>query len=162
MRKVGNIMKVQTKWFGEMDISEDKIFTFEKGIIGFDNFKNYTIIYDAEKGDEASIYWLQSTEEQALAIPMINPIVAKQDYDPVVEDELINSLGQNISDASLEVFVTITVPKNIENMTCNLKAPIILNTDTMKGIQLIADNDDYLVRFPIYDKLKENSRKDGE
>jgi hypothetical protein len=31
----------------------------------------------------------------------------------------------------------------------------------MKGIQVIADNDDYLVRFPIYDIL-ENKRKDGE
>ena len=47
-------------------------------------------------------------------------------------------------------------------MTCNLKAPIILNTDTMKGIQVIADNDDYMVRFPIYDILNNKNRKDGE
>ena len=27
-------MKIQTKWFGEIDTTEDKIITFEKGIIG--------------------------------------------------------------------------------------------------------------------------------
>lgn len=155
-------MKVQTKWFGDMEISEDKIFTFEKGIIGFESFKSFTIVYDAEKGDKASIYWLQSTEEPSLAIPVIAPGIVKDDYDPIVEDELVNSLGQNIRDAQLEVLITITVPENLKKMTCNLKAPIILNTDTMKGIQVIADNDDYQVRFPIYDILESRNRKDGE
>ena len=32
-------MKIQTKWFGEIDTTEDKIITFEKGIIGFEDFK---------------------------------------------------------------------------------------------------------------------------
>jgi flagellar assembly factor FliW len=154
-------MKVQTKWFGDMEISEDKIFTFEKGIIGFEDFKSFTIVFDAEKEDTTSIYWLQSTEEAALAIPMIDPRNVREDYDPVVEDELVNTLGQNIQDAQLEVFTTITVPEDLKKMTCNLKAPIILNTDTMRGIQVIADNEDYLVRFPIYDIL-DSKRKDGE
>ena len=119
-------------------------------------------MYDAEKGDKASIYWLQSTEEPSLAIPVITPGLVKEDYDPVVEDELVNSLGQNIKDAQLEVLTTITVPEDLKKMTCNLKAPIILNTDTMRGIQVIADNDDYMVRFPIYDILDNKNRKDGE
>jgi flagellar assembly factor FliW len=154
-------MKVQTKWFGDMEISEDKIFTFEKGIIGFEDFKSFTIIFDAEKEETTSIYWLQSTEEPALAIPMIDPRLVKENYDPIVEDELVNTLGQNIQDAQLEVFTTITVPEDLKKMTSNLKAPIILNTDTMRGIQVIADNDDYQVRFPIYEIL-DSKRKDGE
>lgn len=47
-------------------------------------------------------------------------------------------------------------------MTCNLKAPIIVNMDTMKGTQLIAGNEDYQVRFPIYDILDAKKQKDGE
>ena len=39
-------------------------------------------------------------------------------------------------------------------MTINLKAHIIVDFDTMKGIQLIADNSEYKVRYPIYDILK--------
>mgnify|MGYP001623105739 CR=1 FL=1 len=155
-------MKVQTKWFGEIDTSEDKIITFEKGIIGFESYKKYMIVFDAQKEAESSIMWLQSLDDAALALPVMKPELVKEDYDPVVEDELINTLGENIKDAQLVVLVTLTVPSDITKMTCNLKAPIIINADTMKGIQLIADNDDYQVRMPIYDILDSKKEKDGE
>jgi flagellar assembly factor FliW len=45
-------------------------------------------------------------------------------------------------------------------MTANYKAPIIINAGTLKGIQLIAENEDYLVKQPIYDVLK--AKKGGE
>ena len=51
-------MKVQTKWFGEIEVSEDKIITFDKGIIGFEDWKKYTLVYDAEK--EENIYHMAS------------------------------------------------------------------------------------------------------
>ena len=50
-------MKVQTKWFGEIEVSEDKIITFDKGIIGFEDWKKYTLrerveyIYYMASGD---------------------------------------------------------------------------------------------------------------
>ena len=155
-------MKVQTKWFGEIDTSEDKIITFEKGIIGFESYKKYMIVFDAQKEAESSIMWLQSLDDAALALPVMKPELVKEDYDPVVQDELINTLGENFKDAQLVVLVTLTVPSDITKMTCNLKAPIIINADTMKGIQLIADNDDYQVRMPIYDILDSKKEKDGE
>ena len=47
-------MKVQTKWFGEIEVSDDKIITFDKGIIGFEDWKKYTLVYDAEKEENIS------------------------------------------------------------------------------------------------------------
>jgi len=155
-------MKVQTKWFGEIEIGDEKVITFEKGIIGFEDYKRYTVVYDSDRGDNVAIMWLQSLDDVALAIPVMKPEYVKPDYDPIVEDELINSLGQNIQEAELVVFTALTVPSDLTKMTCNLKAPIIINADTMKGIQLIADNSDYMVRFPIYDILNENREKDGD
>lgn len=32
-------MVVETKWFGTIDISEDKIITFDMGIMGFEDYK---------------------------------------------------------------------------------------------------------------------------
>ena len=60
------------------------------------------------------------------------------------------------------MYVSITVPSDLTKMTCNLKAPRIVNMDTMKGTQLIAGNEDYQVRFPIYDILDAKKQKDGE
>lgn len=151
-------MKVQTKWFGEIETTESKIITLEKGIIGFEEDKKFTIVYE----EDSNIMWLQSLENVSLAIPVIRPEIVMTDYDPIVEDELVNTLGTDIRNAELLVLVTLTVPSDIKMMTCNLKAPLIINVDTMKGIQLIADNDDYMVRYPIYDLLKDRKEKDGE
>ncbi len=49
----------------------------------------------------------------------------------------------------------MTVPADIKEMSVNLKAPIIINADTRKGVQLIVENQDYEVKYKIYDLLKE-------
>ena len=148
-------MQVDTRWFGTVDIDDNKIVTFDLGIIGFEDCKKFTLIYDVEKGDEAAIMWLQSLDEAALALPVMKPEYIMKGYDPVVEDEILNTLGEDIQSANLAVFCTLTVPEDLTKMTINLKAPIIINADTMKGVQLIADNEDYAVRYPIYDILNE-------
>lgn len=153
-------MRVETKWFGTIEIGEDKIITFEKGLIGFEDSRRFTIVYNSENENETSIMWLQSVDDVSLALPIMKPEIVIDNYDPVVEDELIYALGDNIETAELLVVVALTVPSELKKMTCNLKAPIIINIDTLKGVQVIADNEDYQVRYPIYDVLE--SEKDGE
>jgi flagellar assembly factor FliW len=54
------------------------------------------------------------------------------------------------------------VPADITKITTNLKAPIVINPVTLKGCQIIVDNDDYVVRYPIYDILKSSKVADKE
>lgn len=145
-------MKVNTRLFGEIDITDDKIVRLETGIIGFPDLKNFTIIYDNEKGTNTSIMWFQSLDEPQFAMPVLSPIDIRPDYDPHINDELLIPLGE-IKPENLLVLVTVKVPQNIEGMTVNLKAPIIINTANMKGGQLIVEDDEQ-VRFPIYELLK--------
>jgi len=154
-------MQVKTKWFGTLEIGEDKIITFQKGLIGLDKFKKYTIVYNTEKSDTATIMWLQSIEDENIAIPVMNPELFMTDYDPIIEDALLESLG-DIETAELIVLVTLTVPSDIIKMTSNLKAPIIINSDNLKACQIIADNEKYTVKYPVYDIIKENSKKGCE
>ena len=37
-------MKLKTRVFGEIDIDDEKIITFENGIIGFPDLKRFTLI----------------------------------------------------------------------------------------------------------------------
>jgi flagellar assembly factor FliW len=152
-------MLIKTKCFGEVDIADEKIIVFEKGLMGFEDYKKYTILFDSEKKNDKTIMWLQSLDEQALALPVVDPYVITDKYDPVVEDELLSSIGE-FKDDDMLILVTLTVPSDITKMTANYKAPIIINAGTLKGIQLIAENEDYLVKQPIYDVLK--AKKGGE
>ena len=66
-------MLVKTKFFGEVEIDDSKVLDFPNGIIGFEDFRKYAIIYDIEDDSESKISWLQSLEEPALALPVVNP-----------------------------------------------------------------------------------------
>ncbi len=146
-------MLVKTKYFGEIELTEEKIITLDRGLMGFEEYKRYTILYDCEKESGTNIMWFQSVDEQGLVLPMINPLIVKDDYNPVVEDELLGQLGE-ITEENLVILLTMTVPENIEEMSVNLKAPVIINADTRKGVQIIVENQDYEVKYKVYDVLK--------
>lgn len=151
-------MLIHTKIFGDVEISDDKIITFENGIVGFPDLKTFTILHDAEKSD-GGIRFLQSIEEPGFAMPVMDPLIVAPDYDPEVEDELLAPIG-DVSKGNILVLVTVRVPSDLTQMTVNLQGPFVINVDERKACQVIVDTEKYPVRFPIYDILK--ARKDGE
>ena len=145
-------MLVKTKFFGEVDLPEEKIVTLERGLIGLGDYTHFTILYDCEK-EETNISWFQSIEEPWLAMPVIKPWIVKEDYNPVVEDELLSHIGE-LTEENLVILLTMNVPPNLKEMSVNLKAPIIINSDTRKGAQIVVENEDYEVKYKIYELLK--------
>ena len=146
-------MLVKTKYFGEINLSEDKIITMERGMFGFEEYKKYTILYDSEKEGRPNVSWFQSVEEPSLAFSVINPMAVMEDYNPIVEDELLKGLGE-ITEENIVVLLPLTVPQEVTNMTANLKAPIIINADTRKGAQVVVEKEEYEIKYKIYDILK--------
>ena len=144
-------MNIETKLFGEILVDENKLITFPQGIIGFPDLKDFLLIHDGE--GSSNIKWMQSIQEPGFAMPVVDPLSIVGDYNPDIEDELLKPLG-DINQDNMLVLVTITVPKTIENMSVNLKGPIIINSETRKAAQLIIDDDKYQVKFPIYEILK--------
>ncbi len=154
-------MLVKTKHFGEIDLDESKILYFEKGIMGFEDCKKYTILFDSEAEERPAISWLQSCDEPGLALPVISPLLVRPDYNPVVEDELLDSLGE-LTDENIVILLTLTVPADITQMTSNLKAPIIINSDNCKGCQVIVENADYQIKYKVYDFFNKAKERKGE
>jgi len=153
-------MKVNTRVFGEIDIEQEKIITFPKGIVGFPELTEFALIHNSEKESAAAVRWLQSMQEPEFAMPVLDPLVVAPDYNPEVEDELLKPIGA-IDPESVLVLVTMTVPKDITKMTVNLQAPFVINADEKKACQIIVDTDKYPVRYPIYDILK-GLKKEGK
>ncbi len=151
-------MQILTKVFGEIVIDDDKIIQFPKGIIGFPELTEFTLIHDEEKGTDA-IHWLQSLQEPAFAMPVMDPLIVCPDYNPEADDELLGVIGEIIPEELL-VLVTVTVPKDLTQMSVNLKGPIVINAAEKKAVQVIVEGDEYKVKYPIYDIL--NRKKAGE
>ena len=149
-------MKVNTKIFGEIEVDESRFIIFEDGILGFPDLKKFMLIHDEESAGQHLISWMQSIDEPAFAMPVIDPLRVCPEYNPEVEDELLKPLGDLTGDEIL-VLTTVTVPSEIEKMTSNLKAPFIINAENLKACQIILDDEKYLIKYPIYEILKGNN-----
>ena len=148
-------MKVDTKLFGEIEIDEEKVITFEGGIVGFPDLKRFALMHDEDNEEEGrqGLSFMVSLDEPAFAMPVVDPLVVKDSYNPVVEDDYLIPLGE-LKEEDMLVLVTVTVPHDITKMTVNLMAPFIVNASTKKAVQVILDEDDkYPVKYPIYEIL---------
>lgn len=154
-------MNITTKVFGEITIDDDKIIEFPNGIIGFPELTQFALVHDSEKGTGTTIHWLQSLQEPAFAMPVLDPLLVCSEYNPEVDVELLKPLGTLVPDETL-VLVTVTVPKDLTQMTINLKGPFVINVAEKKATQVIVEGDKYQVKFPIYDILNANKKKAGE
>lgn len=152
-------MIIETKAFGEVDIDPSKIIHFENGIVGFPELQDFALVYDIEQGDNAGIRWMQSLQEPAFAMPVMDPLIVSPKYNPQVDDDILKPLGK-LNPNEMLVLVTVTVPKDIKKMTVNLRAPMVINVEERKAVQLILDSDEYLVKFPVYDIIK-GANKEG-
>lgn len=154
-------MKAQTRIFGQIEIADDQIIRMSKGMIGFPDLNNFALIFDEEKGRKAtSIMWLQSMDDPDIAFPVMDPIAIMEDYAPNVNDEIIAPLGE-LNAENTYILVTVTVPRKVEDFSVNLKAPIVVNMDNRKAVQLIVE-DDYPVKYKVYEVLKAKKEKAGE
>lgn len=151
-------MKLTTRIFGEVEIEDSKIINFPNGIIGFPDLKKFTLMRDDSDEDGGStntIKWLQSIDEPGFAMPVMDPLIVCPDYSPEIDRTKIEEVG-DLNDDEILVLVTVTVPHDLEKMTVNLMGPFVINVKEMKGVQSIVENDNYPVKFPIYDILKKN------
>lgn len=152
-------MKANTRLFGEIDIAEEKLITLENGMIGLPEFCKFALIFDEEKGVAASkVMWFQSMDDPETAFPVMQPNLVKPDYNPTVNDEMLSGLGE-LTEENTYVLVTLTANADVTKTSVNLKAPIVINTDTRKGCQIIVE-DDYPVKFKIYEAIQ--ARKKAE
>lgn len=147
------MVEVNTRIFGKIAVEEEKIICFEKGILGFPDLKDFTLVFDAEKGNEAKIKWLQSLDEPSFALPVMNPDLVMPGYTPTFPEELLSPLGEEMETQEKLLLVTVTVPADVTKTTINLKAPIIINTENMKAVQLICEDETFSIKYAIYDTL---------
>ena len=154
-------MQIKSKLFGDIEIQDDKLITFEHGIMGFEELRKYALVFDSDKPTPNKIMWLQSAEISDLAFPVIDPTIIMGEYNPVVEDEWLAPIGEYGTEEDLLVLCILTVPSDISKMTANIKAPLIINGITKKGCQIIANNDEYSVRYNVFDILQKKKEEAG-
>ena len=144
-------MLVNSTRFGEVEIDEGKIITFEEGIPGFEHCTRYALLSsDAVSG----VHWLQAIDDPMVSLSVLDIMPIMTDYSPFVPNSVLDDLAAR-DDNDLVVFTTFAVPSDIREMTTNLAAPIIINAANNAGCQVILDGNDYGTRTPIFEYMKD-------
>ena len=143
-------MKVITRRFGEIDIKSETVSNFDKGILGFPEMKKYVLL---DPNSKSPLKWLQSIDKPELAFVVTDQNIFFSTYEIRVHASELTEIDLNDAAKSIQL-VIVTVPNNPSEMTANLRGPLIINTDNMKGKQIILDDSDYEIKYRLLQEEK--------
>lgn len=143
-------MKVKTTRFGELEVNPNDIITFTEGLLGFENLKKYFVV---DPGDSTLILWLQSTEDEKIAFPIIEPKIFKPDYIAKLLPADLNGLELDTLQTA-KLYSILTIPANVTEMSSNLKAPVVINSAKKVGKQIVLQDSKLSVKHEMYKELK--------
>ena len=138
-------MEIISPIHGTINYEEDEIIIFENGVPGFNNLKKFII----KEIEDSPFSLLQSLEDGEVGFILISPFSVYEDYEIKLNDEIINSLSINSSEEIL-LYSIVTLNSKLEEITANLKAPIVLNIKLKKGQQYIIDQIKYKIKEKIF------------
>lgn len=136
-------MKISTEYFGEIEYSEEDIIEFEKGPLGFEEYKKYILI----KEEDLFVEWLHSIEED-FSLTVMNPFHAVAEYEFEIPEMVIEKLSLE-SPEDVIIKTVVIISEKMEDIRTNLQSPIIINAKTKKAKQIILD-DNYPMRHYFY------------
>ncbi len=144
-------MKIKTRFFGEIEINENKLIFFEEGLPGFPQLKKFLFMTDED--ENSPFCWLQSIEDLDIVFTLFDIYSIMEDYNPMVSSDIINCIGE-FKEGDILIYTIANIPEDIKKISVNLKAPIVININNNKAKQIISANEEYEIRTYIYDKLK--------
>lgn len=142
-----NIIKVNSTKFGDLEINKELVFDFVCPIIGFDDLTKYALI---DYKPDSPFKWLQSIEEADLAFPVTLCSFFNIDYQFDIPDEEAAKLEIENADDILVCNIANIPASNPHEATINMLAPVVINLQNKKAMQLILKNTDFEVRYKLF------------
>lgn len=130
---------------GEIEVNPSNIISFEHGIPGFEDEKEFVQL---PISDESIFQVLQSVKTESLSFIITSPFTAVINYSFELDEATIQALHIK-SEEEIAVFGIVSLKDTIANSTINLKAPIVVNTTNKKAKQVILEKDEYAIRHKL-------------
>ncbi len=150
-------MKVKTAHFGTVEVDEAAVITFPNGLIGLPKSTRFAIL-DGPEG--TPFKWLQSTEEEWLALVMLDPLQLLPDYQVDIRPDDMTEL--KLADpAKAVVAVVCSIMGDARSMTINLVGPLVFNPEQRLAKQIIQGNSDYTTKHSVFPGQEAASSSSG-
>lgn len=146
-------MQLETKFHGLITIDPEQIWTFPKGLPGFETEESFVLL-PIEGNDFFQV--LQSTKTASIGFIVTNPYTIVKDYTFKIDEPTIELLGIE-EEKEVMVLNVLTIKDPFETSTINLQAPLIFQVNHKKARQMILNETNYSMRHPIESTAKEEA-----
>jgi flagellar assembly factor FliW len=138
-------MKINTLHFGEIEVNEKSILTFESGIPGFKDEKQFTLI---KLPDNPTFQILQSIHTKELSFILTVPYLVYKDYEFDLDEGTISQLGVE-DPTDVTVYTIVTLGESLAESTLNLQAQVVTNVKNSKAKQMVLNDKRYKTKHPL-------------
>ncbi|MEQ1604150.1 MAG: flagellar assembly protein FliW [Pyrinomonadaceae bacterium] len=112
----------------EVSYDENEIITFAEGLIGMPEMRRAVLV----PMDEFEPFcWLASVESEKARFIVVDPHEVFAGYEPFPAEQ------------SVQTFAIVKISSDWQKTTVNLRAPLVINTETQIGAQLILSDSKY-------------------
>jgi flagellar assembly factor FliW len=152
-------VRVESEKLGDIEVDETKVLTFPNGLLGFDDMRRYALV---DTHDSGFYFWLQSLDDPGLAFLTAVPWPFFPDYEFELPDADRDALGlvepdgdgDDDADNPTMVLCLLTVDRAVDDrsghdITANLLGPLVINTATRVGRQVVLVDGDFTTRAPL-------------
>ncbi len=129
--------------FGTFDGRPRDIVTLVEGLPGFEDSRQFLVLYSPALEPLACFQGVDASRPSFL---VVDPRFVDPDYSCRLDDLQRQRLG-----ATLETpLLWLAIVRIAEGgTTVNLRAPLVVNPERMRGLQLLAGHDDYDTNHPL-------------
>lgn len=148
-------MIIETLTWGTLDINEEQVHYFTKGIPGFEEETEFALI-TVEQGPFSC---LQSLNNHELSFLLCDPFI----FYPSYEFELPDNDKEELSiEDNVKVQCMVTIREELEQCTVNLLAPIVINPTKHLGKQIVLHKSSYGTKHTLWNTSYLEAKKGGE
>jgi flagellar assembly factor FliW len=147
-------MIIETLSWGKLELDEEQLYHFPKGLPGFDEETDFALI----AMEETPLWYLQSIKSKGLSFLLGDPFVFYPSYEFELPDDEAEELG---IDNEVIVRCVITLKEQTEQSTINLLAPIVLNPVGHTGKQIVLHKTPYHTKHSLLQEQPAIDGKDG-
>jgi flagellar assembly factor FliW len=133
-------LTVESTRFGTLEIPETDVIEFPAGLIGLGGNRFAILAHNPD----SAFGWLQSLEDDGLALPVTDPWQFFAGYEVQLSDEDTERLESD----QTAVWVTVRTGSELSDFSANLRAPIVIANG--RGFQMINEAPDAPVRAPLF------------
>lgn len=112
--------------------NENEIINFNEGLIGLPNIRRAVLV---PLPDCEPFFWLASMDDEKFRFVVVNPNEIFPEYNPS-EFVIFN-------DSQTRILTIVKVSSHWQKTTVNLRAPILINKESNRGLQMVLNESPY-------------------